>query len=127
MTGRMFLLRIGVAMAICAGSFLATLRVLDYRDAMSRSNFAIGLVEASYGLNCGAKTGNFTAFMTQACAAKTSACSFNIDLSNIGDPAPGCGKDFVAKWRCGSDRSVHEGRLPPEAYGKTITIHCPPK
>ena len=123
---RMSLLKIGGAIVICAGSFWATLRVLDYRDA-ANSGPGIRLVEATYGPNCGAKVGNFTALMTQACASSTAACSFTVDLSKTGDPAAGCGKDFLARWKCGSDPSVYERRLPPEANSKTITIGCPAK
>lgn len=128
MAARMLLLKIGGAIVICAGSFWVTLLVLDYRDTANRRlSGEIQIVEASYGRNCRAKTGNFTDIMAQTCAGKTGACSFIVDLSKTADPAVGCAKDFVATWKCGLDHSVHQRQLSPEALGKTITVECPPK
>lgn len=129
----MLLMGAGGALIIAA-SFFGTLRFLDEREGLNPGSEPpetpqIHLVEASYGLNCGTKAtaGNVTQAMTQACASKNETCSFLIDVTKIGDPAPGCGKALVAKWKCGTGRKVHEKQQEPEANGQIITIECPSK
>jgi hypothetical protein len=48
-----------------------------------------------------------------------------LDRFMAGDPATGCGKDFIASWRCGSDQKVHQFYLPPEAGGRSALVICP--
>jgi hypothetical protein len=85
----------------------------------------IQLIEATYGPNCGARAGNATASMKKVCDAKRGACPYIVDVANLGDPAVGCGKNFVAKWRCGTDTATNERTLPTGANRRTITIECP--
>jgi hypothetical protein len=50
---------------------------------------------------------------------------FDVDVLQLGDPAPGCGKDFTASWRCGGDPTVHKFFLSPEASGRSALLSCP--
>jgi hypothetical protein len=122
------------AFGIVAASFWATTAYLDWRD---RPPERIAIVEASYGLNCSAyrvtppaintvARGNWTRPVATACNGRATTCSFPVNVTDLGDPAPGCEKDFVVKWKCdGADRT-NERTQAKEAHGKTVTISCPP-
>lgn len=134
--GRILLWIVG-GLAVVATSFFVTLQVLDYwlTPADPDAN-VIHVVEATYGGSCKdftpepphanqVKTGNATAFLAKACDAAKSGCSFAVDATQISDPANGCGKDFVAKWRCGNSQKIHQFFLAPEASGRTALLSCP--
>jgi hypothetical protein len=85
----------------------------------------IHVVAGTYGANCKAPHGNKTAHLAAACNGR-SDCTYKIDYTVIGDPAVGCGKDYVAEWRCGGRQEVHRVGASPEAgYGKTVSLTCP--
>lgn len=80
---------------------------------------------ATYGGNCGAKAGNATMDLTEACFGKK-YCSYQIYLENFGDPAPGCQKDFSTDYACTEDGPVYHGLVPAEAgLGGNIQLTCP--
>jgi hypothetical protein len=80
---------------------------------------------ATYGGNCGAPAGNESAVVAAACNGKNS-CSFVIDWKELGDPAHGCGKNFVVEWRCGGSSKPSTVTVPAEAgLRKTALISCP--
>jgi hypothetical protein len=84
----------------------------------------IEIISATYGLNCGASPGNETAHLAEACNGKPE-CLYRVDYTAIGDPVPGCGKDYVVEWRCAGSRSPRRIRAAPEAgYGAVITLTC---
>jgi hypothetical protein len=84
----------------------------------------IEAVSATYGGNCNAPHGNQTAQLAKACNGKVE-CRYRVDHTIIGDPVPGCGKDYVAEWRCGGSRSPRKTRAAPEAgYGEVIVLRC---
>ena len=134
--GRVLLMLIG-GFAVVAISFFATMRFLDYWLTPPDPNSSvIHVVDATYGQACKdfvppdgranlVKTGNVTAALTSACDRAKTTCLFAVDAVQIGDPAPGCGKDFIANWRCGSDQTVHQFYLPPEANGRSVVLSCP--
>lgn len=78
--------------------------------------------EATYGGNCGARRGNVTAHIAGQCDGKAS-CNYSVEYAVIGDPAPGCAKDYRVAYSCGPvDR---EGFAGPEAgYGSVVTLNC---
>jgi hypothetical protein len=96
----------------------------------------IGVVSATYGLNCKgfpvpapfpnlAAPGNVTRAVKRACDARQ-RCEFLVDTAKIGDPANGCGKDFLVEYKCGETGPVKSAFLPPEAYGKKVFLSCDP-
>ena len=134
--GRVLLMVIGGG-AVVAISFFATNQILDYwltpQDPNAR---VIHVVDATYGLVCKdfvppsgkpnlVKVGNFTAVLTSACEKAKTTCLFAVDADKMGDPANGCGKDFIANWRCGSDPKVHQFYLTAEANGRSALLSCP--
>jgi hypothetical protein len=134
--GRVLLMVIG-GFAVVAISFFATMQILDYWLTPQDPNAnVIHVVDATFGLACKdftppsgrpnlVKVGNFTAVLTSVCDKAKGACSFAVDAVKDGDPAPGCGKDFVASWRCGSDAKVHHFNLTAEASGRSARLICP--
>jgi len=84
----------------------------------------ITVVAATYGENCGAPSGNVTARLASACDGRP-RCAYAVDYRIIGDPAVGCGKTYVAEWRCGASPEVHRVDAPPEAgFGSVVTLAC---
>jgi hypothetical protein len=134
--GRVLLMVIG-GFAVVAISFFTTMQILDSWLAPQDPNASvIHVVDATYGLACKdfaptsgqpnkVQIGNATAALTSTCDKVKTTCLFEVDAVQIGDPANGCGKDFIANWRCGSDQKVHQFYLPPEAHGRSALLSCP--
>jgi hypothetical protein len=108
-------------LCIMVFSYWVTSTILDYYTNK------IHVVEGSYGSNCNAPIGNVTDKLSSACMGKADTCSYLIDANAVGDPAPGCGKDFSVKWRCNSSDEVHQLDVAAEANGKTVTLSCTAK
>ena len=82
----------------------------------------ITAVYAEYGNNCGVD--DFVD-LNPLCAGKLS-CSYVVDYRVIGDPAPGCAKNFAVQWRCGKSGPYKYLALPPEAgFGSVANLTCP--
>jgi hypothetical protein len=134
--GRVLLVMIG-CFAVVAISFYATMQILDHwLTPQDPSASVIHVVDGTYGLACKdfvpppghenlVKVGNVTAALTGTCDKVKTTCLFTVDAVKIGDPANNCAKDFIANWRCGSDQTVHQFYLPPEAHGKSALLSCP--
>lgn len=82
---------------------------------------SIKVVSGTFGRNCSAKTGNATAPLSKACDGHSS-CDFTIDTTVLEDPAPGCGKDFAAEWKCGDNNAVYSASL-SGLTGKNDRLH----
>jgi hypothetical protein len=134
--GRALLVVIG-GFAVVAISFFATMQILDHWLTPQDPNASvIHVVDATYGLACKdfvppsgkpnlVKVGNVTAALTSTCDKAKTTCLFDVDAVQIGDPANGCAKDFIANWRCGSDQTVHQFYLTAEAHGRSALLSCP--
>jgi hypothetical protein len=131
------LLRVLGALLVVAISFFVTMKLLDYWLTPTDPNASvIHIVAGTYGLVCKdfvpapgkrnlVKFGNVTAALTSACDNAKMACSFKVDVVQLGDPVDGCPKDFIANWRCGDDQNVHRFFLPAEADGRSVELICP--
>jgi hypothetical protein len=95
----------------------------------------VEVISASYGTNCRefpvrapfpnlASPGNATVPTRQACNGKTE-CDLEVSVDRFGDPANGCGKDFLVEYRCSGRPNTLSGYLPGEADGKHILLQCP--
>ena len=83
----------------------------------------IRVVSGTYGGNCGARPGNATSHLAAQCNNQRQ-CNYRVDYTILGDPARGCGKDFVAQWRCGNG-PVQSTSVPGEAgRGSVISLFC---
>jgi hypothetical protein len=101
----------------------------DERDHDDRGNDGpshsgrINVVSGTYGGNCGAPHGNETVHIATQCNGQKQ-CNYRIDYKAIGDPAPGCGKNYIAQWRCGKG-PLQKSLVKPEAgLGSVITLSC---
>jgi hypothetical protein len=105
------------------------------RSPVRATSNDIQITEATYGEICrdfkpasphrnAVRTGNATQPVAQACEKKGASCAFPIDVAKLGDPAPGCAKDFVVKFRCGSDKKINSAVVAAEASDRTATLTC---
>ena len=79
---------------------------------------------ASYGVNCGAAAGNATSDLRQSCSGNAS-CEYVVDVNRLGDPAPGCGKEYEVQYSCPGDREYRRASIPGEAgLGKRLALAC---
>lgn len=62
------------------------------------AGYGVTVDSAIYGGNCNTP-GNVTSQVASACNGKTD-CSYKVDHTVIGDPAPGCPKDFTVNFQC---------------------------
>jgi hypothetical protein len=87
--------------------------------------YGIHVVSATYGGNCGAKSGNVTNHIARECNGRSN-CRYTGDHKIIGDPAYGCSKNYVIRYRCGNSGSVYEKSLSAEAgWGdKSVVLDC---
>jgi hypothetical protein len=85
----------------------------------------ISVVAGTYGGNCGASHSNVTGALGSACNT-LGHCDYIVDYTILGDPAPGCAKDYVAEWTCNGQSLVQRATASPEAgFRKTVTLVCP--
>jgi hypothetical protein len=133
--GRVLIALFG-GLAVVAASFGGAMAILHYGFAPQDPGAGvIHVVQATYCDNCQsyvtpaqfpnwARPGNVTAAVAAACDETKGSCLFTVDVTKLGDPAHGCGKEFSVTWRCGAAPSVHEAYLPAEAYTRTALLNC---
>jgi len=113
-------------LAIVVASFYATLKVLNYFSAApTQVSHSIKIEEATYGANCpnGVKLGNATQYSAKACDGYA-RCNILISVQEIGDPAPGCGKDFSVRLKCNQQEPARRMHINGEANGSTVHVDC---
>ena len=97
-------------------------------DKPREQRVGIQVVAATYGENCHAEHGNSTKFVAAACDWKT-VCAYTVDVNKIGDPTPGCAKDFLAEWTCSGSATVEKAKAVVAAgteagFGSIVTLRC---
>jgi hypothetical protein len=94
----------------------------------------IDVESATYGESCRSfvppspyinmfRPSNATGMIRDECRGKDH-CDFKVDVSVIGDPVNGCGKDFSVRFRCNPGSPFRSQTLPAEANGKTVVLDC---
>jgi hypothetical protein len=96
------------------------IHVVDATDGLAYKDFA-----PPSGRPNLVKVGNVTATLTSTCDKAKTSCLFALDAVQLRDPVPGCGKDFIANWRCSNDPKVHQFYLTVEANGGSALLSCP--
>jgi hypothetical protein len=110
-------LRVGIAILAMP---IAVAGILGYFGQRG----GIQIEAATYGQQCGASTGNTTRDVKLVCEGKRS-CDYKVNYIRLGDPAPGCSKDFSLTWRCRADGQMRSLSLPPEAgFGSIAALRC---
>src|SRR5258708_4305642 len=116
-------------LTIVIGSFLTTLKVMDYWTGVAATEIgslnSIKIEEATYGANCanGVKAGNATQYAAKSCDGHA-LCNIFISVQELGDPAPGCGKDFSVRLMCNRQQPARRMHINGEANGSTVRIDC---
>lgn len=83
----------------------------------------IHVTAATYGAICRQPAGNVTKPLAAACDGK-STCDYVVQYQVIGDPAPGCAKDFSVQWTCSAGPGG-SATVPPEAgLGGKVSLQC---
>jgi hypothetical protein len=130
-------LKVVAGLGLSLAAFWATLRLIDSHNDLPPDRNVIAIVEATYGANCAGfavpagqqnrvKAGNATQKVNEICEAARDNCDFYVDVTELGDPAPGCGKEFLVTWRCGATGGNHSLRIAAEASGKPVfSLECP--
>jgi hypothetical protein len=93
-----------------------------------------GTLVATYGKNCAGfhppvgtnnvYEGNATDYVLRICAKSSGFCEIPIDVTQIGDPANSCGKDFQIEWECHGLKETNHASVPGEADHRRIRISC---
>ena len=83
------------------------------------------VLTAWYGQSCGATHGNVTAHVQSRCNGRRS-CNYPVEVQTLGDPAPGCQKNFVVLYTCSDVATVRLAQLGAEASGRLLELSCLP-
>ena len=85
---------------------------------------SIRVLGAAYGRNCaGNVSTNVTNDLARQCQGRD-YCVYRVDARQIGDPRPGCPKDYQARYMCRDGGNERYASVNPEASGQSIVLDC---
>ena len=85
---------------------------------------SIRVLGAVYGRNCRAQFNtNVTDDLARQCQGRD-YCIYRIDLRQLGDPSPGCPKDYHARYLCRDGDVEHHAAAAAEASGQSVVLDC---
>jgi hypothetical protein len=86
---------------------------------------SIRVLDANYGRNCRVQMGrtNVVSDIAQACQGRD-YCQYYIDVNRLGDPAPGCAKEYQARFVCRDGGNEIWATARAEASGQSVTLDC---
>src|SRR6266545_3649104 len=85
---------------------------------------SIRVLGAAYGRNCaGNVTTNVTDDLARQCQGRD-YCVYRIDARQIGDPRPGCAKDYHARYMCRDGGNERYASANAEASGQSVVLDC---
>ena len=88
------------------------------------SGVSIRVLGAAYGQNCaGNVTTNVTNDLARQCQGRD-YCVYRIDARQIGDPRPGCAKEYQARYICRDGGNERYASASPEASGQSVVLDC---
>jgi hypothetical protein len=94
------------------------------QDRYYGGGVSVRVLSAVYGRNCaGQNNTNVTDDLARQCQGRD-YCVYRIDHRQIGDPRPGCAKNYQARYICrdgGNERYVSAN---PEASGQSVVLDC---
>ena len=115
-------------LAAAAGTVLMSRLPIYEKSRLAPSDLPPGSVRvevATYGGNCAASPGNVTHILRNACNGLV-RCLYELHVSKLGDPAPGCAKDFSVTWGCVKVADSGQRHVvPAEAgLGSVLALDC---
>jgi hypothetical protein len=85
---------------------------------------SIRVLGAVYGRNCPVQLGgNVTDDLARQCQGRD-YCVYPIDYRQIGDPSPGCAKDYQARYTCREGDVERYASARAEASGQSVVLDC---
>jgi hypothetical protein len=85
---------------------------------------SIRVLGAVYGNNCaGNVSTNVTGDLARQCQGRD-YCVYRIDSRQIGDPRPGCPKEYHARYLCRDGGNERRASAGAEASGQSIVLDC---
>lgn len=85
---------------------------------------SVRVLGAAYGRNCAGQINtNVTDDLARQCQGRD-YCVYRIDHRQIGDPRPGCAKNYQARYICRDGGSEHFVSANPEASGQSVVLDC---
>jgi peptidoglycan/LPS O-acetylase OafA/YrhL len=94
-------------------------------DSTALITDGLRITSATYGANCHAPIGNSTQALRTACNGGQ-VCDYTVDVDLLGDPAPGCAKNFSVEYRCAPGNALLTREAPGEAGLKShLKLSCP--
>lgn len=103
--------------------FLAAAALLAGFAAGPAAAAGINVLTAWYGQSCNTQHGNVSAHVKSRCDGKMS-CGYTVSADLLGDPAPGCSKNFVVLYACQGQTELRLAQLAAEAHGRALTFGC---
>jgi hypothetical protein len=105
------------SLAIVVIAVIITFAALDYWYGR------IAVISATYGGNCGAPAGNATGKVEDECGGRWN-CDYDVEVSTLGDPAPGCAKAFTVQYACAAHSPALTANVVPEASHHKVHLSC---
>lgn len=85
---------------------------------------SIRVLGAVYGNNCaGNVSTNVTSDLARQCQGRD-YCVYRVDSRQIGDPRPGCPKEYHARYICRDGGNERRASASAEASGQSIVLDC---
>ena len=85
---------------------------------------SVRVLGAAYGGNCaGNVSTNVTNDLARQCQGRD-YCVYRIDHRQLGDPRPGCAKDYQARYVCRDGGNERYASASPEASGQSVVLDC---
>lgn len=85
---------------------------------------SIRVLGAAYGNNCaGNVSTNVTGDLARQCQGRD-YCVYQVDSRQIGDPRPGCPKEYHARYMCRDGGNERRASASAEASGQSIVLDC---
>jgi peptidoglycan/LPS O-acetylase OafA/YrhL len=122
-----------LALILSAGTYVRDLRASYQRWQLASNAMAgevqdgtIQVIDALYGASCVHVEANAQGSLRRSCNGRLT-CDYVVNVAILGDPAPGCSKDFRAEWRCSKDGEIRRLTVPPEAGLRSVArLSCAP-
>ena len=81
------------------------------------------MILATYGYNCGATPGNALADVRRRCEGNLN-CEYKVEEAVLGDPTPGCLKNFIVNYKCFEGARERRVVVDAEASGNVASLTC---
>ena len=94
------------------------------RNPSYGGGLSIRVLGAVYGNNCaGNVSTNVTGDLARQCQGRD-YCVYRVDSRQIGDPRPGCPKEYQARYMCRDGGNERRASASAEASGQSIVLDC---